>query len=266
MRCALVALVALAGCDKVLLREREFFDAPPPGECWSALHRESDHDNDGRVDGCDNCPLVANDEQRDLDADQIGDVCDDDSTVRHRTAYFNGFEDPATLSDLRIISGDWSITNGYLNQANAAIRTVLVLPGVYTDARILVLVGAISVPTVTATIAGPAVSVTNPGIDAQEAGLACQGIRNPATGGQVRLTRIGPGADTVMENIALGVQLFIALSAAASTTGLPTCTASNGELSLTAALTQVGPRTGEVTLVTNRATARFLAVHLILAE
>ncbi len=37
-----------------------------------------DSDGDGVADNDDNCPVVANSDQRDLDADQQGDVCDDD--------------------------------------------------------------------------------------------------------------------------------------------------------------------------------------------
>jgi YVTN family beta-propeller protein len=36
----------------------------------------SDNDGDGVIDGVDNCPLVANPDQADLDADGTGDVCD----------------------------------------------------------------------------------------------------------------------------------------------------------------------------------------------
>ena len=37
-----------------------------------------DLDNDGRTNTLDNCPLIANDGQRDTDGDDVGDACDDD--------------------------------------------------------------------------------------------------------------------------------------------------------------------------------------------
>ena len=39
---------------------------------------EPDTDHDGRIDACDNCPAVANPDQRDTDGDGVGDACDDD--------------------------------------------------------------------------------------------------------------------------------------------------------------------------------------------
>ena len=38
-----------------------------------------DTDNDGILDNVDNCPLIANADQADLDGDGVGDVCDDDT-------------------------------------------------------------------------------------------------------------------------------------------------------------------------------------------
>jgi len=35
-----------------------------------------DSDNDGVGDVCDNCPIVANSDQKDADCDRIGDVCE----------------------------------------------------------------------------------------------------------------------------------------------------------------------------------------------
>lgn len=41
---------------------------------------DPDDDNDGIPDGSDNCPLVANPDQKDTDGDGIGDACDDGGT------------------------------------------------------------------------------------------------------------------------------------------------------------------------------------------
>lgn len=39
---------------------------------------EPDGDGDGLIDDCDNCPLIYNPDQADLDGDGLGDACDDD--------------------------------------------------------------------------------------------------------------------------------------------------------------------------------------------
>ena len=40
--------------------------------------RDADDDNDGVADSGDNCPLVANADQKNSDTDPLGDACDDD--------------------------------------------------------------------------------------------------------------------------------------------------------------------------------------------
>jgi hypothetical protein len=54
----------------------------PPGESVRDDRDEGladqDSDGDGRPDGVDNCPLVANSDQGDLDGDLFGNACDDD--------------------------------------------------------------------------------------------------------------------------------------------------------------------------------------------
>jgi len=54
-----------------------------PATAWVPSHLVSsvyfaDTDGDGILDRNDNCPLVANEDQKDTDGDGIGDACDTD--------------------------------------------------------------------------------------------------------------------------------------------------------------------------------------------
>lgn len=48
-----------------------------------------DDDNDSVLDGDDNCPLLANTDQRDTDVDGVGDVCDSDSVMMWNSGKWN---------------------------------------------------------------------------------------------------------------------------------------------------------------------------------
>jgi len=110
----------------------------------------ADSDGDGILDGVDNCPFVANHDQRDFDGDLRGDACDvcphivetgadfDHDGVGDacdprpmdpgdRIAFFDGFY---SMNTWTAVEGPptWKIDNGKLHQPNAAGIYQLVRP------------------------------------------------------------------------------------------------------------------------------------------
>lgn len=80
---------------------------------------QRDHDADLRGDACDLCPHVADGDGSDSDGDAIGDACDPrngaDSLV-----VFDGFYDDSTALDWAKGGGAWSLAGGTLRQTLAS--------------------------------------------------------------------------------------------------------------------------------------------------
>ena len=86
------------------------YTCAPPG---SGTRMGIDRDEDGVLDGLDNCPDVANADQLDTDGDHIGNVCDDDidndglpNAVETNTGVWNGPNDRGTSPVLADTDGD----------------------------------------------------------------------------------------------------------------------------------------------------------------
>jgi hypothetical protein len=133
-------------------------DAPP------TVDPHLDSDGDGIVDVSDNCPAVANPEQRDHDSDGRGDVCDvcphlpdtgadadgdgvgdacdpHPTTPGDRIALFEGFYAPIGWDPV-IGGGSWNVTSGQLHQTSTtgAYELVREVPvgNAFVEARVRV--------------------------------------------------------------------------------------------------------------------------------
>ncbi|HEV7555318.1 MAG TPA: thrombospondin type 3 repeat-containing protein [Kofleriaceae bacterium] len=76
---------------------------------------QRDHDHDGRGDACDVCPHMA-DDGADQDGDGVGDACDPrPSQPGDHIAFFEGFYDPIVW--MPVLGGaTWTVSNGSVDQ------------------------------------------------------------------------------------------------------------------------------------------------------
>ena len=170
---ALVALVLLGGCDRLLGTDRiaTSFDASPDQRITT-----HDEDSDGRLDDADNCPMDTNADQSDAEADMVGDVCDTRSTVLDRIALFSGFTTEDTSS--------WMTNNASLEPDNYRL-----LGNGYLHASI------------TGTGLQLAANMTVPAMNPSDGSIFIGDIAGgmPVTGVACRLMRSGTGFTLVAE-------------------------------------------------------------------
>lgn len=103
-----VSLGILVGCG------RTGFDALPPGDGGTDAAVDArvaighDEDSDGYGDAEDNCPHLPNADQRNVDGDQVGDLCDPEPTIARQllSAFFAMTEPHPQLMNTRWAQGN----------------------------------------------------------------------------------------------------------------------------------------------------------------
>lgn len=139
-------LLTLSGCDAVFqLREVDKpGDAHVPIDavgCWDAFYTDND-DKDLLIDGCDNCPFEANDDQSDTDGDGIGDVCDPHPQAAIEQRVFYHPMNRYNAADWQQLgNGNWrtnDVVDGYgVKQANKDVETALLIAGLKFDSPVI---------------------------------------------------------------------------------------------------------------------------------
>ena len=113
---------------------------------------QSDEDDDGVGDVCDNCPVDENPFQENLDRfdwataappieDTVGDACDPSNLLPHVVRLFEGFDDEA--ADIVVENGSVSFTSGGLTISNTVDSTFVLFNGdSFANGRVSVSVDA----------------------------------------------------------------------------------------------------------------------------
>jgi hypothetical protein len=134
---------------------------------------QRDHDGDLHGDVCDRCPHLASTPDPDGDSDGVGDACDPrPSTAGDSIALFEGFYDTNSIANWNENgNGTWIISNGVLSQTSSSTSTTthtLAPPGTFGRAAITAGVRVIALGSGSMGFETPAISVAT-GVDNNQA-------------------------------------------------------------------------------------------------
>jgi hypothetical protein len=196
-RALVFSLAVLAGCHAVFDLDEVTPSSTPA--CWDPAQMAHDEDEDGVVDGCDNCPGTANPQQTDEDADGVGDACDPHpGEPRDQLTFFDGFAGNPLTSPW-IIKGNnlWEQVDGELRQLRDETSThtgLAYLRQTFQNATIEVVISGQRSTSERDTFAGVWVNAV-PGSDTTyPTGLTCFVYLSPRFGNLIVLEHT-PGMD-----------------------------------------------------------------------
>jgi hypothetical protein len=125
--------VALLGCRTVFgIHDPELTDGSVDSNDADANCGTADWDGDGLPDGCDPCPMTAN--NADTDHDGVGDACDPyPATPGETRVAWIPFESMSTIAGWTSTGGTWTVVDGSLEQTDPSATGRLEIPGAQQD-------------------------------------------------------------------------------------------------------------------------------------
>ncbi|HUS28334.1 MAG TPA: hypothetical protein VMZ53_07490 [Kofleriaceae bacterium] len=262
-----VLLGVLGGCDTVFSVDHvgptrddargadAALDAAPG--CWSAFQQDHDEDGDGRMDGCDNCPAVFNEQQEDDDGDQVGNACDPHPGMPDRIVYFNGFESTARGFTTR--NGAWTISNDTFVQSDVA-RAYAFLEGEFTGATVEVRLQGVTQPATGADHAGAYVAATAVDLDPPH-GLRCYEAKVAGDSDQSVIENVGTTQVTILPID--GPKPFYMRLSVQGANSRPLCRTSRGNGDVDVTFSNLVAQTGSIALETTNSACAFLSVTVM---
>lgn len=174
---------------------------------------QRDHDGDGKGDVCDKCPHLASTTDPDADGDGVGDACDPRPiTAGDARALWEGFYDASSIAGWTTNGGAWVVSSGVLTESSTSAGINQIGPTT-TWPRVAITAGVqvIALGTPSLGFDNPAVSVAG-GVTGATQIYYCSAVAQTQNGNRIQATTINSmgigGSNTAWSGtLAAGSQL-----------------------------------------------------------